>query len=263
MVSALLLIPLALASAYLGGLLFAVFWSAAAIGVLWEWMSLVAGARRRALLFTAAVATLAIASVLVFAGFDAAALGVLAAGALIAAALARDERALWVAAGIPYAGSLAVAPAVLRADGNYGFVAIIFLFTVVWMTDIVSYFVGRAVGGPKLAPSVSPKKTWSGAIGGLLAAACAVVLLAKLTGLAQWFAIAVLGIVLSLIAQAGDFFESFLKRRFGVKDSSRIIPGHGGLMDRLDGFIAATFAATLLGVLRGGFAAPARGLLAW
>lgn len=261
-VSALLLIPLALATAYAGGWPFALFWGAAAVGVLWEWISLMSGTDRAPLLF-AGTAALALALVLLVAGFDLAAVIVLAIGALAAAALAPGERQRWVAAGIPYAGCLAIAPIALRSDGEYGFLAIIFLFAIVWSTDIAAYFVGRAVGGPRLVPEVSPNKTWSGAIAGLLAAIVAAIAVAKIAALPQWFAIAMLAVALSVFAQAGDIFESFLKRRFGAKDSSRLIPGHGGLMDRLDGFIAASVVAAVLGLSRGGFEAPGRGLLLW
>lgn len=259
--SALLLIPLALATAYVGGWLFALFWGAAAIGVLWEWMSLVAGSRRRPLLLTGAAA-LALPLILVLLRLDLAAVIVLALGVLAAMAVTAGRRQLWAAAGIPYAGCLVVAPAVLRSDSRFGFLAIIFLFTIVWTTDIAAYFIGRAIGGPKLVPGVSPNKRWSGAVGGLLAAILAAIAFARITE-TQWFAMAMLAVVLSVFAQVGDIFESFLKRRFGVKDSSRLIPGHGGLMDRLDGFIAASAVAALLGVARGGFEAPARGLLLW
>jgi phosphatidate cytidylyltransferase len=259
--SALLLIPLALAIAYLGGRLFVLFWGAAGMGVLWEWMSLVAGSRRRPLLLTGAAA-LALPLMLMLLGLHLAACIVLALGALAAMAVAAGGRQFWAAAGIPYAGCLILAPAVLRADSKFGFLAILLLFTTVWTTDIAAYFIGRAVGGPKLLPEVSPNKTWSGVIGGLLAAMVAAIAFAEITE-TQWFAMAMLAVVLSVFAQAGDLFESFLKRRFGAKDSSRLIPGHGGLMDRLDGFIAASAAAALLGVARGGFEAPARGLLLW
>jgi len=260
--SALLLIPLALAAAYAGGWPFALFWGAAAIGVLWEWIALMSGTDRTSLLFAGAAA-LALALVLAVAGFDLATVIVLAMGALGAAALAPGERQRWVAGGVPYAGCLVIAPIVLRSDAEYGFLAIIFLFAVVWTTDIAAYFVGRAVGGPKLVAEVSPNKTWSGAIAGLLAAIVAAIAVAKFAALAQWFAIAMLAVVLSVFAQAGDVFESFLKRRFGAKDSSRLIPGHGGLMDRLDGFVAASVVAAVVGLSRGGFAAPGRGLLLW
>jgi phosphatidate cytidylyltransferase len=132
----------------------------------------------------------------------------------------------------------------------------------VWSTDILGYLVGRLVGGPKLWPLVSPKKTWSGAIGGTLGAAVAGLLVARANSLAL-APVAVLSILLSAAAQAGDLMESALKRRFNVKDASHLIPGHGGVMDRLDGFIVAAFLAALIGLARGGVANPGRGLLMW
>ena len=260
--SALVLAPLAIATAYLGGWPFALFWGVAAVGVLWEWTSLVAPGDQRSVLL-AGGAALALAIALVSTTHILAALIVLAMGALAAAALAVAEQRAWVAGGLPYAGALAMAPIVLRSDDEEGFVALIFLFAVVWTTDISAYFVGRAVGGPKLMPQVSPKKTWAGALGGLLAAVAVAIVVAKLASLTAWFAFAMLAVVLSLSAQAGDLFESFLKRRFGAKDSSRLIPGHGGLMDRLDGFVTASLAAALIGLARGGLEAPGRGLLLW
>jgi phosphatidate cytidylyltransferase len=260
--SALVLVPLALATAYLGHWPFAVFWGVAAMGVLWEWTSLVAGADRPFVLMTG-VATLALALALVVSGLPLAAVIVLAIGTLAAASLAPAERRLWIAGGIPYAGALGLAPILLRSDDEDGFLSVVFLFAVVWTTDIAAYFIGRTAGGPKLVPQVSPNKTWSGAIGGTLAAVVVALVLAKAAALAGLFAIAMLAIVLSVSAQAGDMFESFLKRKFGAKDSSHLIPGHGGLMDRLDGFVTASVVATLIGLARGGFEAPGRGLLVW
>ena len=260
--SALVLVPLALTTAYLGHWPFAVFWGVAAMGVLWEWTSLVAGADRPFVLMTG-VATLALALALVVSGLPLAAVIVLAIGTLAAASLAPAERRLWIAGGIPYAGALGLAPILLRSDDEDGFLSVVFLFAVVWTTDIAAYFIGRAAGGPKLVPQVSPNKTWSGAIGGTLAAVVVALVLAKAAALAGLFAIAMLAIVLSVSAQAGDVFESFLKRKFGAKDSSHLIPGHGGLMDRLDGFVTASVVATLIGLARGGFEASGRGLLVW
>jgi phosphatidate cytidylyltransferase len=168
-----------------------------------------------------------------------------------------------VAGGIPYAGALALGPIVLRADDADGFLAVIFLFAIVWTTDISAYFAGRALGGPKLMPQVSPNKTWAGAVGGLIASVVVALALAKMAGLTALFALAMLAVVLSVFAQGGDLFESFLKRRFHAKDSSHLIPGHGGLMDRLDGFVSASVAAALIGLARGGFEAPGHGLLVW
>jgi phosphatidate cytidylyltransferase len=260
--SALVLVPLAIGTAYLGGWLFALFWGAAAMGVLWEWTALVARNDQRSVPLTGG-ASLALAVVLVAAGHLLAAVVVLAMGAIGAASLALAERRTWVAGGIPYAGALALAPIVLRADDADGFLAVIFLFAIVWTTDISAYFAGRALGGPKLMPQVSPNKTWAGAVGGLIASVVVALALAKMAGLTALFALAMLAVVLSVFAQGGDLFESFLKRRFHAKDSSHLIPGHGGLMDRLDGFVSASVAAALIGLARGGFEAPGHGLSVW
>jgi phosphatidate cytidylyltransferase len=169
----------------------------------------------------------------------------------------------WLVAGIVYAGLLLAAPVLLRADPGYGIAAIMLLFALVWTTDIAGYFAGRAIGGPKLAPSISPKKTWSGAIAGLAGAMIVVVIAARFIPQTNINALVVVAILLSIVSQAGDLGESAMKRHFGVKDSSQVIPGHGGVMDRLDGFWAAVVCAALIGIARGGFAAPAKGLLIW
>jgi phosphatidate cytidylyltransferase len=137
------------------------------------------------------------------------------------------------------------------------------LFAIVWSTDVVAYFAGRAIGGPKLSPAVSPNKTWSGGVAGAVGAVAAAVTVASFIGPLDKATIALIAIVLSGVAQLGDLFESWIKRRFGAKDTSRLIPGHGGVMDRLDGFWAAALAGCLIGVLRGGFDNAARGLLVW
>jgi phosphatidate cytidylyltransferase len=259
--SALVLAPLAIATAYVGDWPFAVLWGAAAMVVLWEWTALVAPSDWRPVLMAGA-ASLALALALAASGLLLAAIIVLAIGVLAVASLAPAERRMWIAGAVPYAGALGLAPIALRSDEQDGFLAVIFLFAVVWMTDIVAYFAGRTIGGPKLMPQVSPNKTWSGALAGTLAAVVVAVIFAEAAALAA-FALAMLAVILSVFAQAGDLFESFLKRRFGAKDSSRLIPGHGGLMDRLDGFVAAGAAAALIGLARGGFEAPGRGLLVW
>ena len=175
---------------------------------------------------------------------------------------AAPQRALWVAAGIIYAAVTAVAPVVLRGSVDFGFVAIAFLFAVVWTTDIAGYVVGRLVGGAKLWPAVSPKKTWSGAIGGIAGAVIAGSAVVHFAGIPIG-AVVLLAAVLSIASQGGDLFESAIKRRFGVKDASHIIPGHGGVMDRLDGFIVAALLAAAIGLWRGGLIQPGRGLLVW
>jgi len=260
--SALVLAPLAIVTAYIGGWWFAVFWGIAALGTFWEWSSLMAVSHRRSIMTTAAF-SVALAIALAAGGHAAVGLIALAMGTIATASLAPAQERVWLAAGVPYAGSIAAAPIILRADAHYGFLAVLFLFAIVWGTDIVGYFLGRAIGGAKLLPQVSPKKTWSGAIAGTAAAIVAGVIVARAAGVAGSFALAMLAAALSIVAQAGDLLESFLKRRFGAKDSSRLIPGHGGLMDRLDAFVAASVVATLIGIARGGLEAPGRGLLVW
>jgi phosphatidate cytidylyltransferase len=271
-VSALVLAPVAIGVAYVGGWAFVAFWAVAALVVLWEWTKLIVGNDRWSVLMTACGAVL-LALVLAGAAIDAsggshpvrllAAVIVLLMGMLGVAVLAPRERRLWAAAGIPYSGVLGIAPIVLRSDPRHGFAAIVILFAIVWATDILAYFIGRAAGGPKLAPRISPKKTWSGAIGGIVAAVVSATVIGPFMGINSVFALALLAVVLSAVAQAGDLFESALKRQFGAKDSGHLIPGHGGLMDRLDGFLAAGTLAALIGLLRGGLAAPASGLLVW
>jgi phosphatidate cytidylyltransferase len=156
-----------------------------------------------------------------------------------------------------------LAPVILRADAEFGFVAVILLFAVVWTTDVVAYFVGRALRGPKLWPRVSPNKTWSGALAGTVASVVAAVALASMTTRTSLLAVVIVAAFLSIVAQLGDLFESAVKRRFGAKDAGQLIPGHGGLMDRLDGFLFAAAAAALFGSLREGMEAAARGLLVW
>jgi phosphatidate cytidylyltransferase len=263
--SAAVLAPLALGIAYVGGLPFALFWFAAALILLWEWTRLACGDGRRAAFAIGAASLAAAAGLLTFVGpgrLGTAALIVLL-GAIAAAGLASSERRTWCSSGVLYAGVVLIAPIALRADAQVGFTALAFLFAVVWTTDIVAYFAGRALGGAKLAPTISPNKTWSGAVTGVLAAAAVGIAVAKAAGVDNALPIALVALMLSVVSQVGDLFESVVKRRFGVKNASGLIPGHGGLMDRLDGFLAAAGVGALFGLLRGGVDAPARGLIVW
>jgi phosphatidate cytidylyltransferase len=261
-VSSLVLAPLAIAAAYFGGVIFIVFWAAAALIVFWEWQTLVCAHDRNAVL-AIGVAALVGAAVMLFGNLNGTALALVALGGLGSAALASRTRRAWCAAGLFYGAALLIAPVILRRDAALGFAAILFVFAVVWLSDIAAYFTGRALGGPKLMPRVSPNKTWSGAIGGTLAAMLGGVLVARYFGVANMAAVAIVALVLSLVSQAGDLFESWVKRRFDTKDASQLIPGHGGLMDRLDGFVTAALAAVLIGIAHGGMPAPARGLMVW
>lgn len=261
-VSSLVLAPLAIAAAYFGGIAFTAFWAVAALAVLWEWDTLVCAHDRNAVLATGALA-IAGAAALVALDRPGIAVILVALGFLSVATLASKARRVWCAAGLIYAAAVLIAPVLLRRDPALGFVAIVFLFVVVWLTDITAYFVGRAVGGPKLMSRVSPNKTWSGAIGGTVAGVIGGVAVAGQFGIAGLAATALVAFVLSVISQAGDLAESAIKRQFNAKDASQLIPGHGGLMDRLDGFVAAAAAGALIGMAHGGFDAPARGLMVW
>lgn len=153
---------------------------------------------------------------------------------------------LWSATAVFYAGLSGLALAEIRGEGHFGLFAMLFVFAIVWATDILAYFFGRALGGPKLAPSISPGKTWSGAIFGTAAGVGAGVGVALIVRQGGGMMIPLIALLLSVASQIGDLFESWLKRRFGAKDSGRLIPGHGGVMDRVDGLVFAAFAAFLL-----------------
>ncbi len=258
--AALVLAPLALATAYAGGFLWAALVTLAAIGLYVEWLSVVSTARELRLVAVGAAALAVSGVCLALARVDAS-LVVLAVGLAAVALLGRQRRG-WSAAGFLYSAVAQVASVLVRFDPMTGWEALVLVLLVVWATDIGGYFAGRGIGGPKLWPRVSPKKTWAGAVGGflgslLVAAGCAGLGLGKPTPLLA------LAAVLSVAAQLGDLLESAVKRHFGVKDSSHIIPGHGGLMDRLDGYIAAVLLAAIIGFLRGGVDGVGRGLMVW
>jgi phosphatidate cytidylyltransferase len=279
--SAAVLAPFTLAITYAGGWLFVALCTISAGVILWEWTALVSR-RADARILIPGWAALIVAAVLTGFHLGSEAWAAIALGALFAslvvAILPRAEgdaastdgtseepaaAALWAAGGVVYAGALLLAPAMLRGDPDWGLTALLFLFADVWVTDIAAYFCGRAIGGPLLWPEVSPNKTWSGAIGGLAGGVAASVAVAYASGIGKLGIVGVMALVLSVLAQAGDLFESAVKRRVGAKDASHLIPGHGGLMDRLDGFLIAALAALLIGIIRQGTAAPARGLLIW
>jgi phosphatidate cytidylyltransferase len=261
-VSSAVLAPLAVGLAYLGGWPFFLFWAIAACGIFWEWRAILRdpGPTPKGL-GECGVAAAGVSAMLGRFGAAAVFLGLGMAAETMVATTTRFR--VWALGGVVYAGALLIACVVLRSDLQLGFVAIVFLFAVVWTTDVLAYFVGRFVGGPKLWERVSPKKTWSGAIGGAGGAVVAGLAIAYYAHLANPLAAAALALLLSVASQGGDLFESAFKRRFGVKDAGHVIPGHGGIMDRLDGFLAAAVVAVIVGIARGGLEAPARGLLVW
>lgn len=169
----------------------------------------------------------------------------------------------WKFPGFLYAATTLAAPVILRMDSEMGLAALLWLFAVVWVSDVMAYVCGRLIGGPKLWARVSPNKTWAGFIGGTAFSVAAATGVAGFFGAPALIPVVIVSLIAAVVSQGGDLFESSLKRRFGVKDSGKLIPGHGGVMDRLDGFVLAGGFALLLGLWRGGFEAAGRGVLMW
>jgi phosphatidate cytidylyltransferase len=259
-IAALVLAPAAIAMAYAGGWIWTALVTLASIGLYVEWLTVVGKARWTRVVASGAAA-LAMAGLFLALGRIEAALVVLMLG-LVAVAWLSPERRIWTVTGFGYAVAAELASILVRLDPIEGFAALMLVLLVVWVTDIGGYFAGRGIGGPKLWPRISPNKTWAGAIGGF-AASVAVAAGFVAFHLGETGPLLVLGAVLSIASQLGDLFESAVKRRFGVKDSSHIIPGHGGLLDRLDGFVAAVVLAAVFGLLRGGVDGVGRGLMVW
>ena len=243
LLSVLVLGPLVLGCIWLGGPWFLGLMAVTLAGLAWEWVRRCGGP-------ALGPAGLAMPAIILLAG-GLAGLGLpwLGAALLLPGAgllwrLAGDLPRRFLALGVVYLGLFGVALITLRLDPEAGRANVFFLMLLVWASDSAAYVAGRALGGPKLWPAVSPGKTWSGALGGLLGSMLVGALAAALVTPAAaplWtlFWAALVAGVLGMVSQAGDLLESGIKRRFGVKDSSHLIPGHGGLLDRLDGFLAA------------------------
>jgi phosphatidate cytidylyltransferase len=210
------MVALAGTALWLGDWVWTVFVAVVALGVLWEWSSLVAGF-----------------------------------------AASQSIRLAWNFGGVLYVGLAATVLAILRS-GPPGPTLVVVVVGSVVATDVGAYFAGRTIGGPKIAPGISPSKTWAGLLGGAAAAGLAIAGMVSLTGDPAAISILPLyllaGAVVAVVAQAGDFFESWMKRRAGVKDSGNLIPGHGGLFDRVDGLLAVCFVLGLFGLLLVGYA---------
>ena len=189
-------------------------------------------------------------------------MGIVTLAAIVALA-AGGGAALWRVGGLLFFGAVIVAILALRGTTNDGILAGIYLGMVIWMTDTGAFFTGRQVGGEKLAPDISPGKTWSGAIGGLAVATILGLIYWMIFSHSPWWIGVLISAGLSILGQLGDLAESAVKRRFRVKDSGDLIPGHGGLMDRLDSITFGAIAAFLIGALHSGFNGAAAGLMFW
>ncbi len=251
-VSALVLAPAAILLAYLGGIVFGLFIVAIAALMAVEWLDLggdeapVSTARQAGYALVAAFPVLTA----VVGRADLALMAIVLAAA-IAAFITHRTRPGWVALGVVYIALPCIAVVWLRADPAFGRNAVLWLFAVVWATDIGAFAAGRLIGGPRLAPRISPNKTWAGLAGGMAAAAAAGAFAAWAFAMPGSAALAVFGGFLGLLSQAGDLWESMLKRRSGKKDSGSLIPGHGGVLDRLDGMMAAAPALALAAIVLG------------
>lgn len=265
-ISGLVLASVVLALTWVGGLPFRLLAVAISAAVFYEWTRMTRPAHSRDMwprvMWLVPEACMAV--LLVALGFGVAAVDflllALAATVIVAAIGFLRGSGLWDATGIAYASLSGFALAFLRGADHAGLLAILFLFAVVWTTDTLAYFVGRAVGGPKLAPSISPGKTWSGAIGGTVAGVAAGIVVSVLAGTGNHLLPGLAALLLSVVSQIGDLFESWVKRRHGCKDSSQLIPGHGGVMDRVDGLVVAALALYVIGSLAASPDNPAQGL---
>lgn len=238
---------------YFGGLVLLI-----ALVAGWEWGRIVRGDAFDVAHVVHGLAT-AGATILAALGYAALGIAVITMGAIIVLALEFGQRPILSALGVAYTGLPAISLLWLRGNEPFGVYATLLLVGAAAVTDTAAFASGRVIGGPRLAPRVSPNKTWSGFIGGVACAAMTAAAFAFFMGLDP-MRLALLGLVFGLIAQAGDLAESALKRAFDVKDASNLIPGHGGFLDRVDGVIAAATLAGFMALISNP-QAPAQALL--
>jgi phosphatidate cytidylyltransferase len=261
LVSASVLIALTATALYVGGYVFAAVVGAVFAGAYREWETMVS----RAPLTPAGIVLIGLVAVsgLVYPLFGPlGTVAVIALACLVAIAM-RGEGVLWRILGLVIYGAIITAALAMRGDTIAGVWAGIYLGTVVWMTDSAAFFTGRQIGGEKLAPEISPSKTWSGALGGLALGTGAGLLVWVVVTDSPWWIGLVLSAAISVLGQLGDLGESAIKRNFRIKDSGDIIPGHGGLMDRLDSLTFGILLVLLVGALHAGYGSVAEGLLYW
>lgn len=262
--AALVLIPIALLDVWAGSIWFELGIAMIAAIMAGEWCRIV---HRGSQFQFALHALAAIGAILVVSrSGTATALQVIAACwamSLVTEVLRSKSGSRWAWWGVPYIALPGLALILIRQSPEYGLFAVLWLFAVVWSADTLAYVFGRLIGGPKLAPTISPNKTWAGLCGAITGGVIASAMMGWYSDLPTVWPLLLAGGVLAVLEQLGDLFESAAKRRFGVKDSGRIIPGHGGVLDRVDGLIFASVAAAAFGYARGGHEAVASGLVVW
>lgn len=260
-VSALLLASIFVVATIAGLWAFAGLAILLAVAAAWEWAGVVRGRGADLAFLLQCLATIA-AVVLLLLSQPWWALVLLAAGIAVVAMLAGGDQPLWTAAGVGYIGLPSLALVWLHGDSGNGMLAVLFLVVVVAAADIGAFVSGRSIGGPRLWPALSPNKTWAGFVGGVMAAALTAFGFALSIGHVAPLRMVAIAVPLAIIAAAGDLFESAVKRRFGKKDMSGLIPGHGGVLDRVDGLIVASMVAATAALLADA-AHPAVAVLGW
>lgn len=259
--SALVLVVVTITALYVGSYLFAAIVGAVYGGAYREWETMVSRAPITPM-------GMALIGLVALSGLIYPLLGLLGSALVIALAcilattMGRDNM-LWRIVGLILFGLLILAALVMRGDTINGVWAGLYLGTVVWMTDSAAFFTGRQIGGEKLAPDISPSKTWSGALGGLALGTVAGLIVWTFATDSPWWIGLLLSAAISILGQSGDLAESAIKRHFRIKDSGDIIPGHGGLMDRLDSLTFGLFLVVVVGLLHAGASSVAAGLLYW
>jgi phosphatidate cytidylyltransferase len=237
----------------LGGVWFAVFWGVAFAAVAYEWQKILPHPRKF-LRIPLAIAT-AVGAVILCSYVGALSALMLAVAAAFAVAWLGTQEdnkpSFFCGIGVLYATLPVIVLVWIEWAGDYALATIVFVFAIVWSADIGAYLSGRLIGGPRLWPRISPKKTWSGFLGGTLAGTIIPLLAIAFFGIFPSGWLVFIAMLLSIVSAAGDLFESAFKRRFDVKDSSRLIPGHGGVMDRLDGFVAVLMFLGFIAALTG------------
>jgi phosphatidate cytidylyltransferase len=265
--SAAVLLPLALGAVWLGGSFWAGLVGLFAIAMAWEWSTICESGQGRLTRRILGVAPAGLAAILVvglaslLAALDrfGPAIALLGLGAVAAAAIAglvRGGRGAWHGLGVLYVGLPCIAIVWVRAQHDQGLATLLWLLALVMAVDTGAFAAGRLIGGAKLAPRISPNKTWAGLGGGVVAAMLIGWMAAFWLGLPGALPLVQISAILALVEQGGDLAESAFKRRFAVKDSSRLIPGHGGVLDRVDGLLAVSLAVGVAELFFGG-------LLAW
>ncbi|WP_404378877.1 phosphatidate cytidylyltransferase [Caenispirillum salinarum] len=251
--SALIMVPVALACAWAGSPVFDIAIAAVAVIMAHEWQAIVqAGWRAPGWASGAASAAAALLAV----PAPEAALALIAGAVPLVWLLARSrDGAGWAALGVLYVALPAMTLVWLREHG--GLATLIWIFVIVWVTDTGGYVFGKNIGGPKLSPRISPNKTWAGLLGGAFSAMVAGAAVAFLVNPTAALALILFSGGLAIVEQMSDLTESYVKRRFGVKDSGHIIPGHGGVLDRVDGLVLTAPVVALATYLAQG------GITAW